>query len=186
MRRFVASVSVVLASAVTACGGSSTSPSDLPSSVVASIASFSGKAPLVTAEQYPTPHPYPSLHVTVQWPDSVSGLNGQVVLTIFDRSGAIIGRTHVTGRLPKAGSVPYSMGIATYTPAPFRGTVVVRLSKTACGSGCTPANDLCAPGGLRGFPNCNALPELPGPILSEVTGSVTFGTISERPRNSSH
>jgi hypothetical protein len=40
----------------------------------------------------------------VQWPDDVTGLNGQVVLAILDGSGAVIARTAAIGPLTTAGS----------------------------------------------------------------------------------
>jgi hypothetical protein len=157
--------------ATAGCSKSSTAPTV---AVTASIKSFTGQAPIVTAVEIPTPHPYPSLHVDVQWPDDVTGLNGQIVLTILDSSGVLIARTHDTGPLSKGGSVPYSMGIATYTPSPFQGTVVVKLTNAPCGNNCTPANDLCAPGGVRGTPVCKPIPDLPGPYLSEITRTIMF------------
>ena len=171
MRESLGLSCLVFLSAAAGCSKSSTAPTVAPT---AAIGSFTGEAPVVTASEIPTPHPYPSLHVNVQWPNEVTGLNGQVVLTILDSTGAIIGRSHSTGPLTKGGSVPYSMGIATYTQPPFQGAVVVRLSSIPSGNDCTPANGFCGPGGVTGVPMCIALPNLPGPYLSEITRSITF------------
>jgi hypothetical protein len=140
----------------------------------AAINPFTGTAPVVTAADYPTPHPYPSLHLNVQWPDDLSGLTGQVVLTVLDSTGAIVGRSNFIGALTRGGAVPLSMGVATYAAPPFTGTALVRLSSAPCGSQCEREDDFCAPGGLLGTPACQALPELPGPYLSEVTRSIAF------------
>jgi hypothetical protein len=111
----------------------------------------------------------------VQWPDDVTGLNGQVVLAILDGSGAVIARTAAIGPLTTAGSsFPASMGAATYTPGPFQGTVLVRMSAAPCSSPCAPITDFCAPGGVSAGPACKALPDLSGPYLAEISRAITF------------